>query len=334
MKRFEIWSLLFVLAFCSKSIASEHIIYGVNFPGAATAHKELPGTSGTNYRWPKASEMDRYTQFGFNTFRVAILWERAQPSTFSALNEVYMEQLDHLIKKSTSTDTKLVVNLHNFGLRYGKKIQLNSPEHYGLIDFWKKIAVRYKENSNVIFGIMNEPYQHNANEWAEIIQSVVIAIREENSTNTVLISGVAWSGGHSWHKKVGTNSNSEALGNLFDPLDNYLFEIHQYFDENSSGTGTECVSGDIGVERLTQVTEWLLKHKKRAVLGEFGATSDKTCLDAIRNVLVFLASNNRAWAGWIYWVADPWLHSSGFDISSLDGLIAPQSTVLKSQMNR
>jgi endoglucanase len=93
---------------------------------------------------------------------------------------------------------------------------------------------------------------------------------------------------------------------VVDPTDNFVFDAHQYLDDDSSGAGTECVSESIGVERLTEFTDWLREHGFRAFLGEFGGYATPTCFRALDNMLAFIGDNADVWLGWAWWAAGPW----------------------------
>ena len=115
-----------------------------------------------------------------------------------------------------------------------------------------------------------------------------------------------------------------------DPGNNFIYEVHQYFNSDFTGTAADCQSVDIGIKTLTPFTQWARKHRKRGFLGEFGAGSNSTCLDALDRVLRFVAENNDVWMGWTYWAAGSWWSKDYFtSIQPLDGNDRPQMKVLE-----
>jgi hypothetical protein len=101
--------------------------------------------------------------------------------------------------------------------------------------------------------------------------------------------------------------------NIVDPGNNYVFEVHQYLDSNSSGASTNIVNADIGVTRLTAFTAWLRANSKRGFLGEFavanstiGGTANLIGDEALTNMLSYIAANSDVWEGWAWWAAGPW----------------------------
>jgi len=86
-----------------------------------------------------------------------------------------------------------------------------------------------------------------------------------------------------------------------DPSNNSIFEVHQYFDRDFTGTHGECISADIEVVPLTAFTDWARQNRKGRFLGEFGVGSNQVCLDALDRVLKFLADNSDVRIGFTYW---------------------------------
>jgi endoglucanase len=81
--------------------------------------------------------------------------------------------------------------------------------------------------------------------------------------------------------------------------------VHQYFDKDGSGTAPECVSPQIGVERLQRFTAWLRQNKRRAVLGELGGGANAVCEQAVIGALKHLQANADVWTGWLWWAGGP-----------------------------
>jgi len=82
--------------------------------------------------------------------------------------------------------------------------------------------------------------------------------------------------------------------------------MHQYLDSDGSGTSPTCVSPTIGAERVAAATKWLVAHKLKGFLGEFGAGSNDACVSAVYGALCTLQGAGGAWIGATYWAAGPW----------------------------
>lgn len=81
--------------------------------------------------------------------------------------------------------------------------------------------------------------------------------------------------------------------------------MHQYLDSDSSGTSGTCVSASIGRERLAAASAWLKQNNFKGFLGEMGAGSNPTCIEAVKGALCSLLENGQ-WIGFTWWAAGPW----------------------------
>jgi aryl-phospho-beta-D-glucosidase BglC (GH1 family) len=72
------------------------------------------------------------------------------------------------------------------------------------------------------------------------------------------------------------------------------------------------VSTTIGVERLTDFTNWLITNNRKAFLGEFavanssiGNASNQIGDEAIQNMLDYMVANSEVWTGFTWWAGGP-----------------------------
>ncbi|SEH32695.1 glycoside hydrolase family 5 protein [Magnetospirillum fulvum] len=324
-------SCLCVSALAADSAVSQHLT-GVNLPNAGFGHKVVPGKHGTNYLWPTPQDVDMYADIGANVLRIAFLWERMQPVLSGPLAKDELERLDALVARGATRHVTILLDVHNYGSFNKIAIGTGNVPSAAFSDLWSRLASHYRNAPNVAFGLMNEPFKHKAAEWAPIAQEAILAIRKSGARQLILVPGTRWSSAYSWLNKDGDLSNGEALANIEDPANNFIFEAHQYFDSNSSGTQPSCVSEDIGVKRLSAFTEWLRQNGKQAFLGEFGASKDPLCLEALSRTLAFLRDNGDVWRGWTYWAAAPWFGDYMFNIYPPDPVRYPQVPVLMGAM--
>jgi hypothetical protein len=164
--------------------------------------------------------------------------------------------------------------------------------------------------------------------------AAIAAIRATGATNIIHAPGNQWTGAWAWNETWYNGPNSTHMLNIVDPAKNVVFEVHQYFDNNSSGGISESSTSaqigtnanpnnqNIGVERLTNFTNWLRQHDLRGFLGEFAlpidrfGTGNKTTGTAINqpriadevlaNTLNYVEANDDVWEGWAWWAAGPW----------------------------
>ena len=82
--------------------------------------------------------------------------------------------------------------------------------------------------------------------------------------------------------------------------------MHQYLDSDGSGTSADCVSSDIGVQRVIGATEWLQQNGKLGILGEYAGGANTQCQQAITGMLEHMRSNTDVWQGAVWWAGGPW----------------------------
>lgn len=118
---------------------------------------------------------------------------------------------------------------------------------------------------------------------------------------------------------------NDDMKTLSDPEDKIIFEMHQYFNADGSGSQT-CVSPTIGQERLVTATDWLRTNGKLGIIGEFSGYADETCQAAVENMVKYLTENSDVWTGALWWAAGPWW---GDSIYSYEPPTGPAYTLYK-----
>lgn len=314
-----------VIAACDKD---DHL-RGINLPSAGFGSSVIPGVHGFNYLWPTPADLDLYAAAGFKTFRIAFLWERMQPVLRAPLLEQEANLLDAIATQALTKGYCLILDPHNYGAYRGALIGSAEVPVAAFEDLWTRLAQRYKHNTSVIFGLMNEPNKQKADQWAPMAQAAMNAIRATGARNLVLVPGTRWSGAAVWTAKDGTLSNAEALAGFKDAANNFAFEMHLYFDAASSGTTRTCVSETIGVERVIAAGQWLRQNGYKGFIGEFGASIDPPCLTTLDNFVRHLESNRDVWMGWTYWAGARLFGSYMFNIYPPDLATSAQLRVLR-----
>jgi endoglucanase len=180
---------------------------------------------------------------------------------------------------------------------------------------------------------MNEPYDMTAKDWLKAANAAIAGIRAAKARNLILVPGTRWSGVAGWQAPADGGSNAETMLGIKDPLDRYAFELHTYFDIDSSGTHAECVKAkEIGAA-FDAMTTWLHQHGRKGFLGEFGGSYQPECLDAIASTVQKLGDNSDVWLGWTYWAAgDWWSPTETMNIQPTDKGDKPQLLALLSAM--
>ena len=282
------------------------IYRGVNLSGAEFGRCNNTAKYGTQYIYPSNQIIDWFLAQGMNTFRLPFCWERLQPTAKGALDTAELGRLDNVVRYATGKGAYIILDPHNYASYWGKKLG-DENDYAALADLWQKLAAQYKSNDHVIFGLMNEPSGIAGEKWVAAANASIAAIRQQQAGNLILVPGVAWTGAHSWGSTSYGTPNAVSMLTIKDPGNNYIFEMHQYLDSDSSGTHAECVDPTIGSRRMQKATDWLRQNNKKALLGEFAGAKNDVCYQAVDDLLNFITQNSDIWIGWTYWSAGAWL---------------------------
>jgi len=303
---------------------------GVNLSGAEFGEQNLPDIYGVDYIYPP---VDYFKSKGLNLVRLPFRWERLQPTLYQPFDEAELKRLKDFVSGVTAKDVSVLLDPHNYA-RYQNKVLGSEVPYAAFEDFWSRLATLFKDNTKVLFGLMNEPHDMPTETWVEAANAAIRSIRATGATNTIMVPGNGWTGAFSWSQDWYGTSNAVAMKQIVDPGNNLVFEVHQYLDADSSGKSPICVSPSIGVERLKTFTDWLRTNGKRGFLGEFAGANNDICNQAVSNMLTYIESNADVWSGWAWWAAGPWWGDYMFSIEpGSDGRDKPQMAVLEPHLN-
>jgi endoglucanase len=296
---------------------------GVNLAGAEFGN--LGTSHGTGYIYPNSSYIDYYADKGMELIRLPFKWERLQPEAGGQLDAAELGRIREFVDHAASKGLTVVLDVHNYGHYKGGLIGVDVPNST-FANLWGKLATEFKSDQNVWFGLMNEPHKQSAADWIQSANAAIGAIRDAGATQKIMVPGSYWSGSYSWT----TSDNHKVVGEgVIDPLKNYAFEVHLYFDGDNSGTSSHTVSANIGVERVKAITEWAKQTGNELFLGEFGVARDALGVQALDNLMAYMQANADVWTGATYWAAGPWWGDYMFSIEPRNGVDAPQLAVLQ-----
>ncbi len=302
--------------------------FGINSDGTGSN----PGTFGSTYTYPDPAYVSGYSadyfiNKGMTTFRLPFRWERLQRTRGAAFDSAELTRLRTTVNRLTGKGAVVLLDPHNYA-RYGTAlIGSGTVSNADFADFWSRLATEFKSNPNVLFGLMNEPYDLPTEQWVSAANAAITAIRAAGAQNLILVPGNAWTGAHSWTQSWYGTANSVALLSIRDPGNNVAFEVHQYLDSGYSGTSESCVSTTVGSSAMASFTQWLRANGKKGFVGEFAVGNNSTCLSALENMLAYLDSNSDVYLGWTYWAAGPWWGNAWTSLEPTSG-DKPQMTVL------
>jgi endoglucanase len=249
------------------------------------------------------------------------------------LNKADLARLNASVRFATSRNLVVLLAPHNYARYYGTNIVGGSKVGIGdFADFWAQLALEFKNDPYVWFGLVNEPHDMPTEQWFEAANACIAAIRRAGACNLILVPGNSWSGAHSW-RSGGDGGNARHVLGVKDPLDYWAVEVHQYLDADSSGTHRAVVSPTIGSERLVKFVAWCRQHQKRAVLGEFGVPAVPNGQEALADMLSSMERDRDVWLGWTWWAAGARWGNYMFTIEPKDGADRPQMTWLKPHLH-
>ncbi len=278
---------------------------GVSLAGAEFGEHEIPGVYGKQYVYPSVASSAYFQAKGMNLVRLPFLWERLQPALGKDFDAGELARLHAFVDGATANGLQVLLDPHNYARWRGDLVGSDKVPDAAFADFWRRLALQFKDNPRVLFGLVNEPHDMPTETWVKAANAAIAAIRDTGARNIVSVPGNAWSGGFSWFDNWYGTPNAVAMLAIADPADRLLIESHQYLDADSSGTHDACVSASVGVERLARFTAWLREHHKRALLGEIGAGDNPLCREALTNALDYVHANRDVWTGWLWWAAGP-----------------------------
>jgi len=306
---------------------------GASLAGAEFSESKLPGTYGTDYIYPANDSVAYYKGKGMNLVRLPFRWERLQPQLNQALDPVELDRLKGLVEAATTQGVDVLLDPHNYARYRGEIVGSAAVPHTAFADFWQRLALQFKDNPRILFGLMNEPNTMPTETWVSAANAGIAAIRGTGATNVITVPGNAWTGAHSWSQNFYGTPNAQAMLGVSDSGNNLLFEVHQYLDGDSSGQSATCVSPTIGVERLRDFTAWLKAKGKRGLLGEFAGGDNETCRQAVSATLQYMKDNGDQWAGWVWWAGGPWWGDYIYTIEPKAGSDRPQMQWLSPYLN-
>jgi endoglucanase len=311
---------------------SEPLHYtGVNLAGGEFYNPvEVPEPIyGQKFIYPTPQQFEYFASKGMNTFRVCFLWETLQPKAREPFRPAEIERLKAVVKSATSRGLTVILDPHNYARYFGKVIGGPEVGFDVFADFWARLAKEFTDDGHVWFGLINEPNGMPTEQWLKAANAAIAAIRAAGATNLILVPGNGYSGAHSWSADWYGGPNGTWMLQVKDPLDNYVYEVHQYLDADSSGTKPTVVSPTIGSERLRPFVQWCHEHKKRGFLGEFAVAAGDEGKAALSDMLTSMEQDWDVWVGYTWWAAGAWWGDYMFSLEPKDGKDRPQLAYLQ-----
>jgi endoglucanase len=292
---------------------------GVNISGAEFGMNNLPGRYNTDYTFNSEPTFRYFAARNLNLIRFPLQWERLQPVLQGPLDPAYLGLLKSAVSWARNAGDLFIIDIHNFA-RYSmnENGRLNTyvidqlyngsvkVSRADLADLWVRLSNEFANEAAVYaYDLMNEP--HDMAGWKDISQAVLTAIRNNGDQKLIFVPGDSYSSANRW---VTVNGPS---GWITDPADNFMYEGHQYFDFDESGTYTRSYDAElranpalptIGSTRVSHFLTWCRNNNARCYLGEYGAPdSDPRWMAVLDD---FLKALDDAQVSGSYWAAGEW----------------------------
>ncbi|WP_289035416.1 glycoside hydrolase family 5 protein [uncultured Roseibium sp.] len=327
----------FTAAFCLSltvppSSAIANCLRGINIAGGEFG--DLPGKHGQTHIYPGTQTLDVFAAKGVNVVRLPFRWERLQPALLGPLDQTELTELNAAVDRATSRGMNVILDPHNYAGYGSGKIGSDQVSNADFADFWLRLAPHFANRSDVIYLLMNEPAGVAAAIWRDAANAAIKAIRDTGADNLIMVPGTIWTGASHWFEEQEGGANSEVLQEIKDPLNRFVFEVHQYLDDDFSGTNGACPRVDDAILALEGVSGWLRQHGFSGFLGEFGGTTASNCLTGLDEVAGYMASQSDIWLGWTAWAAGEWWGDYPYSLQPKDGLDPPQLSALVPYLSR
>lgn len=260
--------------------------------------------------WATQAGMDYYLGKDMRVFRLVFSWHWMQRKLGGPLDPTVLAALQRQVDYLTGKGAYVIVDVHDFMRRdlNFEQFPTGKPKREVIIgedpavsashfaDLWVKLALKFKDNPKVMFGIMNEPHDVDGPTLARTYNTVLKEIRSTGATNVVMLDGYGFVADLSWS---GTPAGMPLGPLVHDPGNNFVIDVHKYLDDYSAGQKETCNPGT-GASNLVQATDMARANNWRLFLGEFAVGRNEACYKELDDMLAFLGRNKDVWTGYTW----------------------------------
>lgn len=173
------------------------------------------------------AQMQHFTSNdNMNMFRLSVGWQYLTNDVVGGdLDATNFANYNDLMTSCLATGAKCILDIHNYARWNGEVIGQGGPTNDQFAALWTSLATQYSNNTNVVFGIMNEPHDLTVSTWAQTVQAAVTAIRAVAPDHMVLMPGSSYSSAQTLSTEAGPD-----LLNVTNPdgsTTNLLFDVHK-----------------------------------------------------------------------------------------------------------
>lgn len=205
-------------------------------------------------------------------------------------SEEYRQKLDRIIQMAEEREIYVLLDCH-----WMNQIDCIAPLPFlnEWLQMWKMLALRYKDNPNVLIDIYNEPHDCDLNTWIDYAQQCYDAIREVNQEVIIFIPTDQWGGGPINWVKI-----KPIIG------ENIAYTVHFYYSKYNKYTAP------LNIEEWRQVAlnngwKYILDNNiAPLVMGEFCFFSDlgeeflEKGWDCIESLIHYMEQEKMSYIFW------------------------------------
>jgi endoglucanase len=285
--------LLLGLLLSPPSFAVSPPLLGVNLSGLESGKG---GALGFSHVAPAAVDIALAYGRGIRLFRVPIRAVRLAPAIGAPVDPIearaLRETLDRILARPGTT---VLIDWHDFGKSYGLPYGTTPWTPVTIAAHVARVldATGRRNDPRVMVGLQNEPVAAGVEGWWAAAQQVTLALRAAGIRNWLSVSGANYAAAAKWGGR-----NGDFARQFTDPLRHTVFETHQYFDADGSGTASACVPGS--ERRLDPALRHAEANGYKLLIGELAFGNDSTC-DAVRSAAIARIKASPAVYGVTFW---------------------------------
>jgi endoglucanase len=234
------------------------------------------------------AQMTHLASLGLNAFRLPIGWQTLVGGVLGGTLNAPADYFT-LVQGCLDSGANLcILDIHNYARWNGGIIGQGGPTNAQFASVWSQLAAKYKNESRIAFGVMNEPHDvPDIAAWGQSVQAAVTAIRNAGATTQmILLPGNDWTSA----EKFISNGSADVLNKVTNPdgtKTKLIMDVHKYLDSDNSGTSTECVTNNIA-NAFAPLATWLRANGRQALLSETGGGNVASCLTYMCQQLQYL----------------------------------------------
>lgn len=174
---------LFLVLFSFSSFAQVPFQKGVNL----TNWFQAPSASQIQFTKFTKKDLQNIKSLGCDVIRLPInLHAMTNGAPDFTLDPLFLRFLDQVVDWTKALGIHLIIDNHTFD----PAVETDPAIKAILLKVWPQVAAHYKDRSDYLYyEVLNEPHGISAMEWSAIQQSVIDAIRVEDTKHYIIVGG-------------------------------------------------------------------------------------------------------------------------------------------------